>query len=67
MLLDLSAKDLLEKFSKQYPKFTFKSTSINSCKTLLKKREDNQTFSKKGQSNLLPDTLRKKTKDFIAG
>ena len=35
--LDHSVKDALEKFSKQYPTFTFKRTSINSWKALLKK------------------------------
>ena len=47
-----STKDPLEMFSKQYPKFTFKRTSINSWKTLLKKSGDNQTFKKKGQPNI---------------
>ena len=54
-------------FSKQYSKFTDKQTSINSWKTLLKKREDNQTFNKKGRPNLLSETLLKKTKDVIVG
>ena len=54
-----SNKDALEKFSKQYPKFTFKRTSINQWKTFLKKSEDNQTFNKKGRSNLLSETLRR--------
>ena len=32
--LERSTKDTLDEFSKQYPKFTFKRTSINSWKTL---------------------------------
>ena len=40
-----STKDAPEKNLKQYPKFTFKRTSINSWKKLLKKSEDvNQMF-----------------------
>ena len=52
-----STKDALEKFSKQYLKFTFKRTSINSWKTLLKKSGDNQTFNKKVRPNLLSETF----------
>ena len=65
--LDHSTKDAIENFSKQHPKFTFKRTSINSWKTLLKKSVDNQTFNKKGQRNLLSETLLKKTKNVIFG
>ena len=65
--LDHSTKDALEKFSKLYPKFTFKRTSINSWKTLLKKSGDNQTYNKKSRPNLLSETLLKKTKDGIVG
>ena len=65
--LDHSTKDALEKFSKQFPKFTLKSTSINSWKTLLKMSGDNQTFNKKIRPNLLSETLFKKTKDAIVG
>ena len=35
--LDHSTKDDLEKFLKQYPKFTFKRTLISSWETLLKR------------------------------
>ena len=65
--LDHSTKDAFEKFSKQYPKFSFKGTSINSWTTLLKKSGDNQTFSKNGRPNLLSKTLLKKAKDAIVG
>ena len=66
--LDHSTKDALEKFSKQYPKFTFKCTSINSWKTLLRKKNgDNQTFIKKGRPYLFPETLFKKMKNVIVG
>ena len=51
--VDHSTKDAVEKFSKQYPKFTFKCTSINSWKTLLKKSVDSQAFNKKGRVSLL--------------
>ena len=56
-----------KKFSKQYPKITFKHTSINLWKTLLKKSGDNQTFNKKGQPNLLSERLVKTTKHVIFG
>ena len=65
--LDQSTKDALEKFLKQHSKFTFKRTSRNSWKTLLKKSGDNQTFNKKGPSKLLSETLLKRTKDAIVG
>ena len=65
--VDHSTKGALEKFSKQYPKFTFKCTSINSWKTLLKKSGDSQAFNKKGRVSLLCETLLKKTKDVIVG
>ena len=45
--LDHSVKDILEKFSKRYPKLTFKRTLANSWKPLLKKSGDNQNFNKK--------------------
>ena len=64
-VLDRSTKDALEKFSKQYPKFYFKRTSINSWKILLTKSGGNQTFSKKGRPNLLLETLLNKRKDVI--
>ena len=47
--LDHGVKDILENFSKRYPKLTFKRTLANSWKALLKKSGDNQNYNEKVQ------------------
>ena len=47
-----STKDALAKFSKQYPKYTFKRTSINSWKASFKNNENSQNLKKIGRANL---------------
>ena len=65
--LDHSTKDAIEKFSKEYRKFTFKRTWTNSWETSLKNSGDRQTFNKKGRQNLLSETLLTKKKGVIFG
>ena len=64
--LDHGIKDTLEKFSKQHPKFTFKRTSVNLWKTLLKKSGDNQTFNKKCRPNFLSETSERRRMSSLA-
>ena len=62
-----SIKDALANFSKQYPKYTFKQTSINSWKASFKNNGNSQNLKKIGRQNLLLDELLKRTKDVIIG
>ena len=62
-----STKDALAKFSKQYPKYTFKETSINSRKASFKNNGNSQNLKKTGRSILLSEELLKRTKDVITG
>ena len=62
-----STKDALAKFSKEYPKHTFKRTSINSWKALFKNNGNSQNLKKTGRPNLLSEELLKRTKDVIIG
>ena len=62
-----STKDALAKFSKQYLKYTFKRTSINSWKASLKNNGNSQNLKKIGRPNLLSEELLKRTKDIIIG
>ena len=62
-----STKDALAKFSKQYPKYTFKRTSINSWKASFKNNGNSQNLKKIGRPNLLSEELLKRTKDVIIG
>ena len=62
-----STKDALAKFSKQYPKYTFKRTSINSWNASFKNNENSQNVKKIGRPNLLSEELLKRTKDVIIG
>ena len=62
-----STKDVLAKFSKQYPKYTFKKMSINSWKASYKNNGNSQNLKKIGRPNLLLDELLKRTKDVIIG
>ena len=43
-----STKDALAKFSKQYPKYTFKRTSINSWKASFKNNGNSQNLKEIG-------------------
>ena len=62
-----STKDALAKFSKQYPKYTFKRTSINSWKASFKNNGNSQNLKKIGRPNLFSEKLLKRTKDIIIG
>lgn len=62
-----STKDALDHFSKKYPKYKFKRTSVNSWKASLKNNENDKTLKKIGRPNLLSDELLTKTKDVIIG
>ena len=60
-----STKDALVKFSKQYPNYTFKRTSINSWKVSFKNNGNSQNLKKIVRPNLLSEELLKRTKDVI--
>ena len=62
-----STKDALAEFSKQYLKYTFKRTSMNSRKVSFKNNRNSQNLKKIGWSNLLSKELLKRTKDIIIG
>ena len=62
-----STKDALAKFSKQYPKYTFKHTSISSWKASFKNNGNSQNLKKIGRPNLLSEELLKRTKDVTIG
>ena len=62
-----STEDALAKFSKQYPKYKFKRTSINSWKASFKNNGNSQNLKKIGRLNLLPEELLKRTEDVIIG
>ena len=55
-----STKDALAKFSKQYAKYTFKRTSINSWKASFKNNGNSQNLKKIGRRNLFSEELLKK-------
>ena len=60
-----STKDAVAKFSKQYPKYTFKRTSINSLKASFKNNGNSENLKKTGRPNLLSEEFLKRTKDVI--
>ena len=62
-----STKDALANSSKQYRKYTFKRTSINSQKASFKNNGNSQNLKKIGQPNLFSEKLLKKAKDIIIG
>ena len=62
-----STKDALAKFSKQYPKYILKQTSINSWKASFKNNGNRENLRKIGRPNLLSEELLKRTKDVIIG
>ena len=62
-----SINHALAKFSKQYPKCTFRRTSINSWKASFKNSGNSQNLKKIGRPNLLSQELLKRTKDVIIG
>ena len=62
-----SNKDALAKFSKQYLKYKFKQTYINSWKASFKNNGTSQNLKKIGRPNLVSEELLKKTKGIIIG
>ena len=52
-----NTKDALAKFSKQYPNYKFKRTSINSWKASFKNNENSPNLKKTGRPNLLFEEL----------
>ena len=65
-----STKDALAKFSKQYPKYTLKRTSIISWKASFKNNGNSQNLKKIGRPNhllSLSEELLKRTKDVNIG
>ena len=58
-----NTKDALAEFSKQYPNYKFKRTSINSWKASFKNNENSQNLKKTGRPNLLFEELLNRAKD----
>ena len=59
----------ITKFSKIYPKYTFRRTTINSWKrkVRIRRNQDLPIFSKVGRPNLLDETLLQNVKARIVG
>ena len=62
-----SIKEALAKFSKQYPKYTFKQTSIKSSKVSFKNSENSQNLTKISRQDLSSEELLERTKNVIIG
>ena len=60
-------KATLKRYSKVYPKYDQKRTSVNSWKSKIKDKKENSLAKRFGRPNLLSDELLKKTKDIIIG
>ena len=60
-------KAALKRYSKIYPKYDLKRTSVNSWKSKIKDKKENSLAKRSGRPNLLSDNLLKKTKDIIIG
>lgn len=57
----------LKRFTKIYPKYDLKRTSINSWKGKCKSKKQSSLLKRSGRPNLLSDHLIKKAKDIIIG
>ena len=60
-------KAAVDKYSKIYPKYDLKRTSVNIWKTKYKGNKENTLIEQSGKSNLLRDELLQKTKDIVIG
>ena len=60
-------KEAIKRYSKIYPKYNFKRTSVNSWKGKIKTKKESCLAKRSGRHNLLDDHLLKKTKDIIIG
>ena len=60
-------KATVDKYSKIYPKYDLKRTSINTWKTKCKSNKEKTRIKKSGRPNLLSDELLQKTKDIVIG
>ena len=60
-------KAALKRYSKIYPKYDLKRTSVNSWKSKIKDKKENSLAKRSGRPNLLSDDLLKKTKNIIIG
>ena len=60
-------KAAVDKYSKIYPKYDLKRTSLNKWKTKCKGNKENTLIKKSARPNLLSDELLQKTKDIIIG
>ena len=56
-----------KRYSKIYPKYDVKGTSVNSWKSKIKDKKESSLAKRSGRPNLLSDDLLKKTKDIIIG
>ena len=62
-----SIKDALAKFSKQYPKYTFKQTSIKLSKASFKNNENSKNLKKISRPDISSEELLERTKNVIIG
>ena len=60
-------KAALKRYSKIYPKYDLKRTSVNSWKSKIKDKKENSLAKRSRRPNLLSDDLLKKIKDIIIG
>ena len=60
-------KAAVDKYSKIYPKYDLKRTSVNTWKTKCKSNKENTLIKKSGRRNRLSDELLRKTKDIVIG
>ena len=60
-------KAAVDKYSKIFPKYDLKCTSVNTWKTKCKSNKENTLIKKSGRPNLLSDELLHKTKDIVIG
>ena len=60
-------KAAVDKYSKIYPKYDLKLTSVNTWETKCKNNKENTLAKKSERPNLLSDELPQKTKDIVIG
>ena len=58
-------KAAVDKYSKNYPKYDLKRTSVNTSKTKCKNSKENTLAKKPGRPNILSHEHLQKTKDIV--
>ena len=60
-------KASIDQYSKIYPKYTFKRTTVNTWKAKCKNNKEGPLAKNSGRPNVLSNELLKKTKDIVIG